>query len=154
MEISGAAELEAWLAGKGQQRKYLGIADPEGFQRLLTEAERNGKNICSSLEEACQKGLQILTVFQVGQEMSLCGNWLYEKHKASPCGICLGGNAGNQRLLSFPDLPYSRLNQKEKPGTGYLTGESHTMIVKLPQKIREEKDDSGRSTGSGFEQAL
>ena len=152
--ISTVTELGDWLAGEGQRRKYLCIADPEGFQRLLTEAERNGKNICRSLEEACLEGMQILSIFQTGQEMSLCAGWLYEKHKASSCGIHLGGNAGSQRLLSFPDLSYSRLNQRERAGTGYLTKDGHTVIVRLPQEIREEKDDSGRGTGAGVEPAL
>lgn len=152
--ISTVTELGDWLAGEGQRRKYLCIADPEGFQRLLTEAERDGKNICRSLEEACLEGMQILSIFQTGQEMSLCAGWLYEKHKASSCGIHLGGNAGSQRLLSFSDLSYSRLNQKERAGTGYLTKDGHTVIVRLPQEIREEKDDSGRGTGAGVEPAL
>lgn len=153
-DISEATVLETWLTEERKQQKYLCVADPEGFHRLLTEAERDGKHLQEKLEAACQEGMQVLTMITTGQEMNLCASWLYEKHKVQPCGIHLGGNAGNQRLLSFTDLPYSRLNQKEKPGTGYLTEDSRTVVMKLPREIREEKNGSGRGTGADIKQAL
>ena len=173
-DISEETVLETWLAeewkeenqaseppagakeygGMIRQKKYLCVVDPEGFHRLLTEAERDGKHLREKLEAACQEGMQVLTMITTGQEMNLCASWLYEKHRAQPCGIHLGGNVGNQRLLSFTDLPYNRLNRKEKPGTGYLTEGSYTVVVKLPQEIREEKNDSGRGTGADIKPAL
>jgi len=75
-----------------------------------------------------------------GDEHLLMGNPWYEHFAVGQCGICLGGNAGSQRLLHFEDLRYEQMSHSKPPGEGYLKpGEGKkTKILHLP-KLSESK---------------
>ena len=54
------------------------------------------------------------------EEFSLIGNPWYEWLLSKQNGICLGGNAGNQRILTFEDLSYEHMSRSKPPGYGLL----------------------------------
>ena len=103
-----------------------------------------------------QSMLPVIAILKQGREMEAVGTPVYDFMQKQQCGIHLGGNAAGCRTLSFDDLSYIRLNQWEKPGTGYLKKKngSKTEVVYIPLCERENEDDSCGYSGSEFEQNL
>lgn len=137
--------LVKWYWEGGEDR-CLCIPNLSEFVRAL---ERNEDEIVSVRKHmeglAAQNRLfPIIALHQPGREASLAGNFLYELICKSEWGIHLGGNAGNQRMLSFEDLSFTQMNQKENPGMGYLkTGVgSSTERIFIPLYEKEEQSET------------
>lgn len=77
----------------------------------------------------------MLALSKPGDELSMMGNPWYEHFIIEQRGICLGGNAGNQRWLRFEDLSYEQMSRSKPPGEGYLKpGEGKpTRILYVPR---------------------
>lgn len=110
--------------------------------------------ICSpvSFSERYEKnGLEFdkIVLISKDEEARLMGTTLWKEMEQRQTGIHLGGDAGNQRLLSFRDLSYGQLNQWEMAGVGYLKSGpgAGTVRVQIPLygKAGEKGDFSGCS---------
>lgn len=77
------------------------------------------------------------------QDSQLTAEPLFREIAGSQTGIHLGGNGGAQRVFSFEDLGYARLNQKEPEGIGYWKqgAFSSTERLLIPGIMKEEQDD-------------
>lgn len=147
------AESEKKESGKSklcEERYCLCICSPvlfAGWQEENSEAEvtfrENGKDCGARLE------FDKIVLISKGEETKLTGTLFWEELERKQKGIHLGGDAGNQRLLSFRDLNYGQMNQWEKAGVGYLKSGSGsgTVRVQIPLygKVGKEDDFSGYS---------
>lgn len=88
----------------------------------------------------------MLIISGTNEELTLIGNPWYEWLLTVQCGICLGGNAGSQRILSFEDLGYEHMSRSKPPGYGYLkqgVGKP-TRFLYLPVLPSKETEDNGK----------
>lgn len=107
----------------------------------------SGKNQIKEWFETKENSKTIMIVLSLpGKETELIGTPIYDLCCRAQWGIHLGGNAAGQRILDFGDLDYSRQNQREEPGIGYLKmgPGAKTERIKLPE-YREEKDRKDES---------
>lgn len=89
----------------------------------------------------------MLVLCRPKEELSLLGNPWYEWLLTKQQGICLGGNAGSQRTLSFEDLSYEQMSRSKPPGYGYLkrgVGKS-TVFLYLPIPSLHETEEKGKA---------
>lgn len=77
----------------------------------------------------------MLVLSRAEEELSLSGNPWYEYLAAGQLGICLGGNAGSQRLLRFEDLSYEHMSRSKPPGWGFYKAGAGaaTRLLYLPE---------------------
>lgn len=137
---------------------FLCIGDLNDFSSMLCTRETDILEIRQDLEQRKdgQSMMPVIAILKQGREMEAVGTPVYDFMQKQQCGIHLGGNAAGARALSFDDLSYTRLNQWEKPGTGYLKRRSgsKTEVILIPLYEREDTDDSCGYSGSEFEQNL
>ena len=62
----------------------------------------------------------MIVISRPEEEIRLLGEVWYERLTSHQWGICMGGNAGNQRMLRFDDLSYEEISRAKPPGYGYL----------------------------------
>ncbi len=76
----------------------------------------------------------MLIISRPEEEPLLMGNLWYRWLMTKQSGICLGGHAGEQRLLNFEDLGYEHMSRGIPPGWGYLKkgGRIATKHLYLP----------------------
>ena len=91
----------------------------------------------------------MLVLSRPGDELTMMGNPWFEHLSAGQLGICLGGNAGSQRLLRFEDLSYEQMSRSKPPGEGYLKqGEGNpAKILFIPKLSGKENHDAGAQRG-------
>lgn len=107
---------------EGGEDRCLCIPNLSEFVRAMEQNEEETVCVRKHMEESAMQHrmVPIIALHQPGKEASLAGSFLYELLRKREWGIHLGGNAGNQRMLSFEDLSFTQMNQKENPGIGYL----------------------------------
>lgn len=119
-----------------REKSCLCICELTDFSQMLCSNKEQFLEIKESMAELIEKEklLPVIALQTSGREMEALGTPVFEMMISSQCGIHLGGNPGNQRMLSFDDLGYQQMNRREKPGAGYLklgTG-SRTERIRLP----------------------
>ena len=163
--LESSGEFVNWydsIKRRKQEREdrecFLCISDLNDFSSMFCGRENDMLEIRQDLEQKKdeQSMLPVIAILKQGREMEAVGTPVYDFMQKQQCGIHLGGNAAGCRTLSFDDLSYTRLNQWEKPGTGYLKKKngSKTEVVYIPLCERENEDDSCGYSGSEFEQNL
>ena len=112
-------------AEKGESRQKISvfISDMGRFCKYLYEsgAMREEREAFWEKAAGSDNGIEFLTGIyhpKRDYEAVVCG--FFREFTAWRQGIHLGGNAGEQRVLSFDDLGYAKLNQPERPGIGYF----------------------------------
>lgn len=112
-------------AEKGESRQKISvfISDMGRFCKYLYESGTMREEREAFWEKAAggDNGIEFLTGIyhpKRDYEAVVCG--FFREFTAWRQGIHLGGNAGEQRVLSFDDLGYAKLNQPERPGIGYF----------------------------------
>lgn len=124
--LSTKQELQKWYEA------YRDKKSSEGGKILLT--------LCH-LEDLPEEIFSIgkmppfVAISHAGEEMQIMHCHMYEQMVKKQYGICLGGSAGNQRLLSFDDLNYEQMSRGKAPGYGYLKrgagmGTEHIIITR------------------------
>ncbi len=81
--------------------------------------------------------------YRFQQDSYLMTEPFFRELSAWQIGIHLGGNGGAQRVFSFDDLGYARLNQREPEGIGYWKPGifSPTERLLIPGIMKENQDD-------------
>ena len=103
------------LEGKGSMQAYL---------ENITE---KGKSL----------GIYFFAAFKPEEYSRLAGNRIFQNMCSYGTGIHMGGNAGGQRLFSFPDIPYQEQGRFLKPGIGLFPsadGETKKIIIPWMRK--------------------
>ena len=103
------------LEGKGSMQAYL---------ENITE---KGKSL----------GIYFFAAFKPEEYSRLAGNRIFQNMCSYGTGIHMGGNAGGQRLFSFPDIPYQEQGRFLKPGIGLspsADGETKKIIIPWMRK--------------------
>ncbi len=109
--------------GESRQKISVFISDMGRFCKYLSESGAMREEREAFWEKAAggDNGIEFLAGIyhpKRDYEAAVCG--FFREFTAWRQGIHLGGNAGEQRVLSFDDLSYAKLNQPEKPGIGYF----------------------------------
>lgn len=102
----------------------------------------SGKNQMTEwFETKGNRAALMIVLLLPGKETELIGTPFYDICCRTQWGVHLGGNAAGQRILDFGDLDYSRQNQREEPGIGYLKmgPGAKTERIKLPIYQEAEK---------------
>lgn len=135
-----------------EEQNCLCICDLADFAGMFHEGEGT-REVKKHFEKAVEENrLPVIALSHQGKEIEAAGTFLYELLVRHQWGIHLGGNAGNQRMLTFDDMSYMQLSKWEEPGMGYLkTGPgSKTLRIRIPLYEQEgKKDDSFRCTDHG-----
>lgn len=156
------AEFVNWYGSRKKQKEESGrsyllcIGDLADFSVMLNGRNERILKIREEMEQKTEENsmFPLIALCKPGREMEAAGTLLFEFMIKQQSGIHLGGNAANQRLLSFDDLTYAQMNQWEKPGTGYLKrgNGSRTERIRLPLWEKEGiTDDNGGCTSAGVE---
>lgn len=131
-----------WYWENGKDR-CLCIPDLSAFVRFIERNEEEIENVRKHMERMAKEHrmFPMIALHQPGREAQIAGSFLYELFGTNEWGVHLGGNAGNQRMLSFEDLSFTQMNQRESPGIGYLkTGPgSRTEKIFIPLYEKEEE---------------
>lgn len=122
-------ELKRWyeesVSGETVRQAFLGICNLADFPEEIFDFEK----------------LPLLAVItRTGEEMQIIGKRVYEQLVKKQSGICLGGNAGNQRMLSFEDLNYEQMSRGKPPGYAYLKLGAGTMTEHI-RTVDNKKED-------------
>lgn len=140
---------------KGGDDRCLCIPELSDFFRVFKKNEEEIKRVREHMERmaAENKMLPVIALHQPGGEAELIGSFLYELLRKNEWGIHLGGNAGNQRMLSFEDLSFTQMNQHENPGIGYLKAgagrRTERIFIPLYEQEEKAKHDFSGCTGPG-----
>lgn len=117
------------------------ISDLEAICHFIYEGENaHNQRVCFWEKELFQKEniAMLVAVCHPGKSYNVGGTGFARKLMEAQCGIHLGGNAGNQNILSFEDLSYTVLNQWEKPGVGYYKegqgSATHRVLLPMIQE--------------------
>ncbi|MGN1179758.1 MAG: type VII secretion protein EssC [Suilimivivens sp.] len=141
--ITNRAEFLRWYKGlerenaQDESKTVLCIGNLTDFSEMLRERNEEEFEIREDIT------FPVIALCKPGREMEAAGDPFFELMVNRQCGIHLGGNAGNQRFLSFDDLSYAQMSQWEKPGIGYLKrgNGSRTERIRLPLWEKEEVFD-------------
>ncbi len=121
------------------------IGDMGGFCRLLYSFGEGKEKRCGFWEHAARGKTDILLlvgIYHPMRDYEAAGTVFFREFTFWQQGIHLGGNAGEQRALSFDDLSYTEQNLRQTPGIGFFkegTG-AKTRRLLLPQYGKEEKN--------------
>ena len=126
-EVSGMHKTTA------EKSSFL-ISDLAGFIRMVNQPdEQRGDRIAfwerlflGKLEDCFVAG-----AYHFISDGLLTADPLFRALCEPQAGIHLGGNGGAQRVFSFDDLGYARLNQKEAEGIGYFKQGSFSQTERL-----------------------
>lgn len=155
-------EFVQWYDGLTENKQScLCICNLNDFSKMLQTRKEEMIRIKEKMQQDAESGsmMSVIALCEPGKEMELGGNCIYELLLKHQWGVHLGGNAANQRMLSFEDMPYVQMMQWEKPGTGYLkrgTGRKTEKIraAYYEKAKKEAEDDIGGHTGSGNQSDL
>lgn len=156
--ITDEKEFAKWYQRYVKQNDFkvkgcLCICELTDFSRMLGGCKEEILTVKENMEELIKENrlLPVIALQTPGREMEAFGTPVFEMMISRQWGIHLGGNPGNQRMLSFDDLDYHRMNQWEMPGTGYLKRgfSSRTERIRLP--LYEEKgEEKAEDDFSGY----
>lgn len=119
------------------RKKCILIGDLTKFCTFLYQISDTSREQIHFWEDYIQSGNQnvlMIAIYNPYRDSSAAGTAFFREFTAAQIGIHLGGNAGTQRALSFDDMSYTQLNQREKPGIGYLKNgqQEETQRLLLP----------------------
>lgn len=118
--VSGGEILR--LHRKGAEEKCFLIADLAEFIQQIHEPDeecRERMHFWEMLARGRVKGSFLAGAYNCMQDSRLLAEPIFRELSLHQSGIHIGGNAGAQRVFSFDDLGYARLNQQEADHTGY-----------------------------------
>ena len=124
----------------GQQEgdNCLVISDLVDFVKMLSASGESGRKAEKEIKQKIEEGsLLFLATCRAERESEIAGTFWYELLRETQNGIHLGGNALEQRLLSFDDLSYGQLGRREEKGIGYLKLGAGTETRKVVIPIYE-----------------
>lgn len=134
---------QEWESRQWGEKYCLCICSPVLFAGWYEEEKK--KEACRENGKSCDRAVEPdkIVLISKGEETKLIGTALWEELEQKQKGIHLGGDAGNQRLLSFRDLSYGQMNRWEGAGIGYLKAGpgSGTVRVQIPLYGKEKKED-------------
>lgn len=112
--------------------KQINKSDEERRERLIFWEMIAGGKV---------KGCFLAGAYLCMQDSSLMAEPVFRELSAFQNGIHIGGNAGAQRVFSFDDLGYARLNQREADSTGYWKQGpfSRSERLRIPGILEEER---------------
>lgn len=149
--LSHQEQKVIWVEPEGCEdyREYEGnccflIPDLAGFIRMVNRTdEYRGERIAfwEPLLYGKRKGCFVAGAYHFVTDSLLTVEPLFRALCEPQVGIHLGGNGGSQRVFSFDDLGYARLNQREADGIGYWKqgAFSQTERLLIPGMIKEEE---------------
>lgn len=122
------------------------IADLADFVKRINQMdEMRGERVCfwEKLAAGKRKNSFLAGAYHFLQDSYLTAEPFFRELSAHQTGIHLGGNGGAQRVFSFDDLGYAKLNQREPAGIGYWKQGvfSKTERLLIPGIRKEEQDD-------------
>lgn len=138
-EIIRVMDVEGLMKG-GQQEgdNCLVISDLVDFVKMLSASGESGRKAEKEIKQKIEEGsLLFLATCRAERESEIAGTFWYELLRETQNGIHLGGNALEQRLLSFDDLSYGQLGRREEKGIGYLKLGAGTETRKVVIPIYE-----------------
>lgn len=118
--VNGGEILQ--LHRKEAEEKCFLITDLAGFIRQINEPDeecRERRHFWEVLAQGRVKNCFLAGAYNCMQDSSLLTEPIFRELSTHQSGIHIGGNAGAQRVFSFDDLGYARLNQQEACNTGY-----------------------------------
>lgn len=146
--IQDEKEFAEWYQQGVRQRNdtvksclcICGLAD---FSQMLGSCKEELLKVKKSMEALIKENrlLPVIALQTPGKEMEALGTPVFEMMINRQWGIHLGGNPGNQRMLSFDDLGYHQMNQWVMPGTGYLKTGFGSRTEKIYLPFYEEKGE-------------
>lgn len=121
--ITGDREDEEKILRLHQQAEscFL-IMDLSAFTRQVNQPDEMRSERLRFWEELAggrKKGYFLAGAYHFIQDTHLLTEPVFRELSAHQSGIHMGGSAGSQRVFSFEDLGYARLNQQEPDNTGY-----------------------------------
>lgn len=106
---------------------FVYIAEFSSFIKMLRSKEGMEKNLENAMANIWEKGellnLYFITAFNWDKRMDVYDSAAFKVFCNHDTGLHLGGNAEDQRLLTFPGISIRELSKTENPGVG-LTASS------------------------------
>lgn len=110
------------LHKKEAEHKCFLVTDLTEFIRKLNEPDEERRErllFWETIAKGKRKGCFLAGAYHCLQDSYLMAEPVFRELSVHQRGIHMGGNAGAQRVFSFEDLGYTRLNQREADNTGY-----------------------------------
>ena len=106
----------------GGDKWCLCLCDLSDFAAMLCAHGERMQKIQNGFEQTAREEslMPVIALQRPGREMELMGTFLFTLFAQRQQGVHLGGNAGNQRILSFEDLGFEELSRAQERGCGYL----------------------------------
>ena len=118
--VSGDETLQ--LHRKKEEEKCFLIADLAEFIQQINKADEECRErllFWETIARGKAKDCFLAGAYNCMQDSRLMADPIFRELSMHQSGIHIGGNAGSQRVFSFDDLGYTRLNQREADSTGY-----------------------------------
>ncbi len=118
--VSGDETLQ--LHREEEKEKCFLIADLTEFIQQINKSDEECRERLLFWEMIARgkvKDCFLAGAYNCMQDSHLMAEPIFRELSLHQSGIHIGGNAGNQRVFSFDDLGYTRLNQREADSTGY-----------------------------------
>lgn len=114
--------IQTQKEGAGESKWCLCLCDLSDFAGMLCANRERMQRIRDSFECKAQEEslMPVIALQRPGRETELLGTFVFALFAQGQQGVHLGGNAGNQRILSFEDLGFEEMSRGLEKGGGYL----------------------------------
>lgn len=140
--VSGDESLQ--LHRQEKTEKCFLIPDLAEFIQQINKPDEDRSErllFWEKLASGRKKGCFLAGAYNFIQDSGLMTESVFREISVHQSGIHMGGSAGAQRVFSFEDLGYTRLNQREADDTGYWKQSpfSQTERIFIPGIFEEEQ---------------
>ena len=136
--ISDGASFASWYCGRKDRQEgwYLCLCDLADFTGMLCGYEEEIREAGKELEQRLEQGrlFPVIALQCPGKETEAFGTPLFEQFVKCQCGVHLGGNVDNQRMLAMDDLGYTQMSRALAPGNGFYKSGPYgrTERIRIP----------------------